>query len=204
MERQNGKSESADRRLLTLQREVSDAEDRLKRLYRSIEDGIVELDDILRDRTATLKLERERAKAALDRARVQCGTSATIDPAKIDAFSRLMTEKLDNGDTNARKGYIRSIVEAIEVDDKAIRIIGNKDVLQATRTDMFVVLHANGAPDTIRTCGLRLRRATLYPAELRVLTAYAVLTRISRMSRPQRAALASHCNIIIFLPHFSH
>jgi hypothetical protein len=25
-----------------------------------------------------------------------------------------------------------------------------------------------GAPDTIRTCGLRLRRATLYPAELRV------------------------------------
>ena len=26
----------------------------------------------------------------------------------------------------------------------------------------------NGAPDTIRTCGLRLRRAMLYPAELRV------------------------------------
>ena len=36
-----------------------------------------------------------------------------------------------------------------------------------------------GAPDTIRTCGLRLRRATLYPAELRVPSAYAVLTRIS-------------------------
>ena len=35
-----------------------------------------------------------------------------------------------------------------------------------------------GAPDTIRTCGLRLRRATLYPAELRVLTTYAVLTRV--------------------------
>src|SRR5690242_16331648 len=33
---------------------------------------------------------------------------------------------------------------------------------------MFVVLYANGAPDTIRTCDLCLRRATLYPAELRV------------------------------------
>jgi site-specific DNA recombinase len=33
-----------------VQREVSGAEDRLKRLYRSIEDGIVELDDILRER----------------------------------------------------------------------------------------------------------------------------------------------------------
>jgi len=110
---------------------VADTDERLRRLYRSIEDGIVELDDILRERTATLKSERERAKAALDRARSQCGTVATIDPAKIDAFARLMTEKLDNGDTNARKGYIRSIVDAIEVDDKAIRIVGNKDVLQA-------------------------------------------------------------------------
>ena len=29
-------------------------------------------------------------------------------------------------------------------------------------------LQRNGAPDTIRTCDLCLRRATLYPAELRV------------------------------------
>src|SRR5213080_4132697 len=36
------------------------------------------------------------------------------------------------------------------------------------------VTKRDGAPDRIRTCGLRLRRATLYPAELRVLTAYAV------------------------------
>jgi hypothetical protein len=41
-----------------------------------------------------------------------------------------MIEKLDNSDTSTRKGYIRSIVDAIEVDDKAIRIVGSKDVLQ--------------------------------------------------------------------------
>jgi hypothetical protein len=130
-DRQAAKTEAVDRRLLGLQREVADCEERLKRLYRSIEDGIVELDDILRERTATLKLQRERAKAALDRARAECGTVTTIDSAKIDAFARLMTEKLDTGDTNARKSYIRSIVDAIEVDDKAIRIIGSRDVLQA-------------------------------------------------------------------------
>ena len=116
--------------LLTLQREVSDADDRLRRLYRSIEDGIVEIDDILRERAVTLKSERERAKAALDRARAQCGTVAAIDTQKIDAFARLITDKLDNGDTNARKGCIRSIIDAVEVDDKAVRIIGSKDVLQ--------------------------------------------------------------------------
>ena len=32
-----------------------------------------------------------------------------------------------------------------------------------------VYTRENGAPDTIRTCDLCLRRATLYPAELRVL-----------------------------------
>lgn len=130
-DRQSAKTDAMDRRLVSLQREVADTDERLRRLYRSIEDGIIELDDILRERTASLKSERERAKVAYDRARAQCGTVAMIDSVKIDAFARLMTEKLDNGDINARKSYIRSIVDAIEVDDKAIRIIGSKDVLQA-------------------------------------------------------------------------
>ena len=131
VDRQAAKAEAVDHRLITLQREVKDCEERLRRLYSCIEDGIVELDDILRERTANLKSERERATAALDRARSQCGTLTTIDSVKIDTFARLMTEKLDNGDTNARKSYIRSVIDAVEVDGKAIRIIGSKDVLQA-------------------------------------------------------------------------
>jgi site-specific DNA recombinase len=130
-ERQTAKTDAVDRRLLGLQREVTDSEERLQRIYRAIEDGIIELDDVLRERAATLKSERERAKAALDRARAQCGTVTISDSAKIDAFARLMIEKLDNGDINARRSYIRSIIDAIEVDDNAIRIIGSKDVLQA-------------------------------------------------------------------------
>jgi site-specific DNA recombinase len=42
-----------------------------------------------------------------------------------------MSDKLDHGDTNTRKGYIRSIIDAVEVDEAAIRIVGSKDVLQA-------------------------------------------------------------------------
>ena len=131
IERQAAKSEFADGRLLGLQKELTDCEDRMKRLYRSIEDGIVELDDILRERTAALKAQRDRAKAALDHARAQCGMAAAINAEKIDAFARLMNAKLDAGDTNTRKGYIHSIIDAVEVDDQAIRIIGSKDILQA-------------------------------------------------------------------------
>jgi hypothetical protein len=42
-----------------------------------------------------------------------------------------MNAKLDAGDTNTRKGYVRSTIDAVEVDDQAIRIIGSKDFLQA-------------------------------------------------------------------------
>ncbi|KAH2776941.1 hypothetical protein KXW38_009789, partial [Aspergillus fumigatus] len=112
-------------------KELTDCEDRMKRLYRSIEDGIVELDDILRERTAALKAQRDRAKTALDHARAQCGMAAAVNAEKIDAFARLMNAKLDAGDTNTRKGYIHSIIDAVEVDDQTIRIIGSKDILQA-------------------------------------------------------------------------
>ena len=54
--------------------------------------------------------------------------AAAINAEKIDAFARLMNAKLDAGDTNARKGYIYSIIDAVEVDDQAIRIIGSKDI----------------------------------------------------------------------------
>ncbi|MCC8962465.1 hypothetical protein H8A95_09095 [Bradyrhizobium sp. Pear76] len=42
-----------------------------------------------------------------------------------------MSAKLDTGDTNTRKCYIHSIIDAVEVDGQAIRIIGSKDILQA-------------------------------------------------------------------------
>ena len=55
-----------------------------------------------------------RILASLDCASTQCGTLTKIDSAKPDAFARAMNEKLDSGDTNARKSYIRSIVDAVE------------------------------------------------------------------------------------------
>ncbi len=130
-ERQAVKTESLDRRLIALEREVTECEDRLRRLYRSIEEGVVELDDILRERITAIKVQRDQAKAARDRARLQSGPATAIDAAKIDAFARLMNEKLASGDTHAQKAYIRAIVGAVEVDDQVVRIVGSKDVLQA-------------------------------------------------------------------------
>ncbi len=53
-------------RLAALQTEVTDAAEKLERLYKVVEDGITDL-DLLKERLASLKLDRDRAQAALDR-----------------------------------------------------------------------------------------------------------------------------------------
>ncbi len=47
----------------------------------------------------------------------------------------------------------------------------------------------DGAPDRIRTCGLCLRRAALYPAELRVLTA----VRLAKAAARRQSFPATPC-----------
>jgi site-specific DNA recombinase len=54
-----------------------------------------------------------------------------MDARKIDVFARLITDKPDSGDTDARKRYIRAIIDAVEIDDRPVRIIGSKYILQA-------------------------------------------------------------------------
>ena len=129
--RQASQVGGVEKRLLLLQREITDSDERLKRIYRSIENGVAEEDDILRDRIAELKDKRGHANAALERTRAQSGTATKIDTTKIDAFARLVNEKLDTEDVNVRRAYIRSIVDGIEVDNSVIRIFGRKDILQA-------------------------------------------------------------------------
>jgi site-specific DNA recombinase len=74
---------------MALQREVTDAEDKLKRLYRLVENGMTDLDDVLKDRLNNIKAERDRAKAALEAAKYQIAPGIRIDPALIERFGRI-------------------------------------------------------------------------------------------------------------------
>ena len=124
------KSESENKRIMALQREVTDAEDRLKRLYRLVEDGLTDLDDVLKERLDRLKADRDRARAALEVTKSQQRADIRIDPALIEAFGRTMRENLTSGSTPFRKAYLRSLIDVIEVDHAQVRIKGSKDVLE--------------------------------------------------------------------------
>ena len=113
-----------------LQGEIAQADDKLRRLYKMVEDGVTDLDDVLGDRLATLKSDRERAKAALERIKVQSAPDISLESDQIERFGAFMRERITTGETTFRKAYLRSIVDAVEVDDKIIRIHGSKASLE--------------------------------------------------------------------------
>jgi site-specific DNA recombinase len=93
-------------RIIALQREAVDGDDKLKRLYSLVENGLTDIDDVLKDRLNTLKADRERVKAALERARSHAAPSIQIDPALIERFGRAMREKFSAGSVPFRKAYL--------------------------------------------------------------------------------------------------
>ena len=127
--RQEAKDQSLQGRRASLEAEIAGRDDRLKRLYRAIEEGIVELDGDLKQRIQTLKQEREVAQSALDRMATQAHSAAVITPVRLEAFSTLMRDKLDAADVRARQAYLRSVVARIEVGDDRIRVYSDKTAL---------------------------------------------------------------------------
>ena len=113
-----------------LNAEIFHADDKLRRLYKMVEDGVTDIDDVLGDRLAALKSVRDRAKAALERIKIQSAPNITLESDQIERFGAFMRERITTGETTFRKAYLRSIVDAIEVDDKVIRIHGSKASLE--------------------------------------------------------------------------
>ncbi|MCJ2136984.1 recombinase family protein [Methylobacterium sp. J-026] len=139
------KAIQVDVRVAALHREVAGAEEKLKRLYRMIEEGMTDLDDILRDRLAALKQERDRAKAALDRIHVNARPPAEIAPDLIERFGRLMRENVTTGEIPFRKAWLQAIVDRVEVGADVIRIVGGKEALETA------ILDAGSAAPSVRS-----------------------------------------------------
>src|ERR1700722_20105703 len=124
------KVESLSGRLMALQQEATDADEKLKRLYRLVEDGLTDLDEVLKDRLNTLKADRDRAKAALEQAKEHLAPQIRIDPALIENFGRTMRENFSTGSVPFRRAYLQALINVIEVDDHHVRIKGSKDLLE--------------------------------------------------------------------------
>jgi site-specific DNA recombinase len=140
-ERRAARAVAVDDRIKGLAARASEAEDRLRRLYKLVEDGLAEADDILKARLMALKIERDASKAALDRARGTNRKPLEISTEHLEEFGHVMREHLTTGDIQFRKAYLGAIIDKVEVDDHQIRILGRKDVLEHA-----VISSAGGLP----------------------------------------------------------
>jgi site-specific DNA recombinase len=130
VERRTSRQTEVAERRCALEAQRDKAKDKLVRLYRAIEDGVVELDADLKDRIQAIKQERDLAETAIERIIDTAASRTEITPARLTAFSALMRDKLETGDIHARKAYLRAVISRIEVGDENVRIIGEKTSLE--------------------------------------------------------------------------
>lgn len=124
------KQAEVDGRIGALTTEVRIAEDKLRRLYQLVEDGVTDLDDMLKERLAALKADRDLARAALDRIHAAERPPAVIVPELVTEFGTLMRKNITEGPVPFRKAWLQSIVDRIEVDADTVRIVGDKANLE--------------------------------------------------------------------------
>lgn len=101
-----------------------------RRLYKLIEDGVAEMDDLLKERIMALKTDRDRSREALARARGNVKAKPEVTEEAVATFGVLMRQRIQEGDTPARNAWLHSLIDRIEVDEGEIRLFGRKNVLE--------------------------------------------------------------------------
>ena len=89
-----------------------------------VEEGVPDLDDVLRARIADLELGRERAKASLDRELSAHRRPIEIGPATAQSFGRTMRENVTTGETPFGKFLDRPTTIELQNDIVAVDLKG--------------------------------------------------------------------------------
>ena len=131
VDRQAAKDVAVANRRAAVEAEIKDTGDKLARLYRANEEGVVEIDAQLKERIAALKSSRDLAQDSLERIATQAASSRALTPERIAAFVDLVRQKIETADIQARKAYLQVVAPEIRVDDHKVQIIGDKANLAA-------------------------------------------------------------------------
>lgn len=155
------REDQAERRrehIASLQRQATESESRLKRLYDAIEAGVADLDDpALKERIAGLKVLRDQARADADRAQalLESPGHSALSPAMIEGFARRARERIRGHEGGYRRDHLRALAQRVEVADDAIRIMGSKTELLKT---LIAGQGRQSAPIGVPRGGLKWRR----------------------------------------------
>jgi site-specific DNA recombinase len=132
-----------------LRKRASEADAKLIRLYKAIENGIADLDDpALEGRVAELSAIRDQARADAQRAEgaiERAGPELTEE--KVKAFASAARKRLRKSDGTYRRDHLRAVAQRIEVIDKTEAcIMGSRTALLKTLTAASAQTAAGGVP----------------------------------------------------------
>ena len=137
LDRRQERTERRCEHLAELNRRITEADQRLNRLYDAIESGVAELNDVgLKDRIANLKAVRDQATADAERIRMTLDGSGdrAVTPEMIDALSQAARSSLRIEGGGYRRDHLRAFAQRVEVADDEVRIMGSKSELLRTLT----------------------------------------------------------------------
>ncbi|MDJ1157700.1 recombinase family protein [Chelatococcus sp. SYSU_G07232] len=135
IDRRQERTERGREHLAELNRRITEADQRLNRLYDAIENGVADLDDsALKERITGLKAIREQAKADAERVQAALDNAGNqaVSPEMLTAFARTARERLRLRNGGYRRDHLRALAQRVEVADQEVRIMGSKSELLRT------------------------------------------------------------------------
>ena len=115
-----------------LQRELTELETATNRLYEAVEQGLLPMDETLRERAQKLKARREALLIQIAGARRTAEVAFTkISGQQVAAFGEAMRRRLMDADSGVAKRYLRELVSEIRFDGHRVVMQGKKATLLA-------------------------------------------------------------------------
>ena len=135
IDRRQERTERRREHLAELQRRITEADQRLGRLFDAIEAGMVDKDDAMaKERMVSLKALRDQAAADAERTQLALDSSGNqgVTPDMLKGFARKARERIRLNDGGYRRDHLRALAQRVEVADDEVRIMGSKSELLRT------------------------------------------------------------------------
>ncbi len=117
-------------KLFALQHSIKNSDKALDQLYKGVETGVFELDEILKNRINNLKVKRKEIQLRVSELEKKKSLPvAKISQNQIIAFSNALKSRFKDPNSDLGKGYLKFLVTEIRVENKQLVVKGSKRAL---------------------------------------------------------------------------
>lgn len=122
------RTEEVESRIRKLEQARFEARDKLRRLIDLVEASDI-VEDEVKERIALRRGEIAKVDAELERLVAPAPAAEDYSYEVLAQFGQLVAENIANGPIPFRRGYLRALLDRVEIDEDVVRLVGNTHVL---------------------------------------------------------------------------